>query len=90
MSESKRAKDATTSTEPSFEKSLERLEEIVAGMESGELDLDTMIRQFEEGQKLIALCQARLVEVERRVEALVKAADGSVSTVPFAETEGQG
>ena len=85
MSEFRPAKEEPAP--PSFEQSLKRLEEIVAGMESGELDLDTMIRQFEEGQKLIALCQARLTEVERRVEALVKAADGSVTTVPFAETE---
>lgn len=88
MPEQKRAKtDAPATTAPSFEKSLERLEQIVADMESGETDLDTMIQRFEEGQKLIALCQTRLTEVERRVEALVKSADGTVSTVPFAEEQ---
>ena len=71
--------------EPSFEESLARLESIVASMESGELGLDDMIARFEEGQKLIARCQKRLTEVERRVEALVKSADGTVSTVPFDE-----
>ncbi len=71
--------------EPSFEESLARLESIVAAMESGELGLDDMIGKFEEGQKLIARCQKRLTDVERRVEALVKNADGSVSTVPFDE-----
>jgi exodeoxyribonuclease VII small subunit len=86
MSDIKRAK-SDPAAEPSFEKSLERLEAIVAGMESGELDLDTMIREFEEGQKLITLCQARLTEVERRVEALVKSADGTVTTTPFAEEQ---
>ena len=54
-------------------------------MESGELGLDDMIGKFEEGQKLIARCQKRLTDVERRVEALVKNADGSVSAVPFDE-----
>lgn len=68
-----------------FEDSLKRLEQIVAGMESGNLDLDTMIKNFEEGQKLIRKCQSRLTDVERRVEQLVKAADGTVSTAPFAE-----
>ena len=71
--------------EPSFEESLARLESIVAAMESGELGLDDMIGKFEEGQKLIARCQKRLTDVERRVEALVKNADGSVSAVPFDE-----
>ncbi len=87
MAEARREKKQEEPAQPSFEESLKRLEAIVAGMESGELDLDTMIRQFEEGQKLIALCQARLTEVERRVEALVKSAEGSVTTVPFAESE---
>ena len=73
------------SKEPSFEESLERLESIVASMESGELGLDDMIARFEEGQKLIARCQKRLTEVERRVEALVRNADGTVATVPFDE-----
>ena len=71
--------------EPSFEESLARLESIVAAMESGDLGLDEMIAKFEEGQKLITRCQKRLTEVERRVEALVKNADGTVSTVPFDE-----
>ena len=71
--------------EPTFEQSLEQLEAIVAAMEEGSLDLDAMIAKFEEGQKLIARCQERLTAVERRVEALVKAPDGSVSTVPFQE-----
>ena len=71
--------------EPSFEQSLEQLESIVAAMEAGELGLDEMIAKFEEGQKLLARCQKRLTEVERKVEALVKAADGSVTTAPFDE-----
>ncbi len=74
-----------TVKEPSFEESLERLESIVAAMEAGDLGLDDMIARFEEGQKLIARCQKRLTDVERRVEALVKNADGTVSTVPFDE-----
>ncbi len=84
MSETRKSK-SKAADKVSFEKSLERLEKIVADMESGELDLDTMIKQFEEGQKLIKLCQTRLVEVERKVEQLVKDADGNVGTLPFAE-----
>lgn len=77
-------------TDPTFEQSLEQLESIVAAMEAGELGLDEMIAKFEEGQKLLARCQKRLTEVERRVEALVKNADGSVSTVPFNEKAVEG
>lgn len=67
-----------------FEKSLERLEEIVARMESGELSLDDMINHFEEGSKLVKQCSARLTEVEKKIEKLVSLED-SGKTVPFEE-----
>jgi len=66
----------------SFEKSLARLEEIVAGMESGELSLDDMITRFEEGQKLIKFCSGKLDEVERKIEKLLTK-EGPVETEPF-------
>ncbi len=55
----------------SFEKSLERLEAIVKEMEGGELSLDDLIKRFEEGQKLVAVCGRKLNEVERKIELLV-------------------
>ncbi len=79
---------SSAATAPSFEKALERLETLVAEMEGGELDLDRLIRHFEEGQKLIALCQRRLTEVERRVEVLVQSAEGETRIEPFDETDG--
>lgn len=73
-----------TEKTPSFEKALERLEEIAAAMESGDLGLEKMVAAFEEGQKLVKLCSSRLNEVEKKIELLVKRADGSTGTVPFA------
>ena len=69
-----------------FEKSLERLETLVDEMESGELALEEMIKHFEEGSKLVALCTKKLTEVEQKIEKLVKKGDG-LGTEPF-ETEG--
>ena len=71
--------------ELSFEAMLQRIEQIVHQMESGETNLDKMIEQFEEGQKLVQHCQARLKDAERRVEKLVRDANGSVSAEPFQE-----
>ncbi len=68
-----------------FEQALERLEAIVAEMEAGELDLETMIERFEEGRRNLKLCSAKLDEVERRIEMLVKK-DDAVTLEPF-ETE---
>lgn len=70
----------------SFEKSLTRLEEIVAGMESGALSLDDMIARFEEGQKLIKFCSGKLDEVERKIEQLLSK-EGPVETAPFPHDE---
>ena len=69
-----------------FEKSLERLEALVAEMEQGDLPLEEMIKHFEEGSKLVALCSSTLNEVELRIEKLVK--KGSViSAEPFEPAE---
>jgi exodeoxyribonuclease VII small subunit len=73
---------------PGFEKSLERLETIVREMESGELSLEKMMAHFEEGQALVKLCSAKLNQVERKVEVLLKEGDKVVAE-PF-EVEEQG
>lgn len=73
---------AKQSEQPGFEKSLERLEKIVAEMEAGELSLEDMIKRFEEGQKLVALCSKKLNEVERKIEVLIKKGD-KVTTAPL-------
>lgn len=70
----------------SFEKSMERLETIVADMENGALSLDTMIKQFEEGQSLIRFCSGKLDEVERKIERLLTG-KGPVETEPFPTDE---
>ena len=72
---------------PSFEASMERLERIVAEMESGSLSLEQMVKRFEEGQALVALCSKTLNEVERKVEILVKKG-GEVEVEPFEPSEG--
>ena len=61
-----------------FEAALKRLEAIVEEMESGETDLDTMIASFEEGQKLVKFCTAKLNEVEKKIEKIVKDGSGGV------------
>lgn len=68
---------------PNFEKALERLEQIAAAMESGELGLEKMLEAFEEGQQLVKVCSSKLDEVEKKIEMLVKKADGTVEATPF-------
>ena len=66
--------DAPGDGEMSYELSLERLEEIVSSLETGNLPLEESLRLFEEGTRLTKVCQKRLTEAELRIEKLM--ADG--------------
>ena len=70
---------------PSFENALEELEAIVESMESGEIPLAELLAKFEEGNKLLKICEGRLKEAELKIELLKKQKDGA-AFVPF-ETE---
>ena len=72
-------------TEPkNFETAMRRLEFLANEMESGRLDLEEMIKAFEEGQKLASFCGAQLGDIEKRIEMLVRTPSG-VTTAPFAK-----
>jgi len=55
-----------------FEDALEKLENIVRVMEQGEMPLDSALKSFEEGIRLIRFCSAKLDETQRRVEQLLE------------------
>lgn len=54
-----------------FEKKLNRLEEIVAQMESGDLSLEDSLKFFEEGVKLSRECNQQLAQAEQKVKTLL-------------------
>ena len=60
-----------------FEDNLKKLEGLVGKMESGEMNLDEMIKAFEEGRKLVVECQKDLESIRQRIEKVTK--DGSVT-----------
>lgn len=76
------AKDAQVS----FESALEKLESIVESMESGEVPLAELLAKFEEGTRLLKICEARLKDAELKIEQLKKQKDGSIVFDKF-ETE---
>ncbi|MDI6776033.1 MAG: exodeoxyribonuclease VII small subunit [Syntrophales bacterium] len=69
-----------------FEGMLEKLEEIVRRMETGEMTLEESLKAFEEGIKLARLCAAKLDEAQRRVDILLKQGEEPVIK-PFQEGE---
>ena len=77
-------KPAKTET---FEKNLERLDEIVRQLEDADLPLEKSLELYEEGMKLSAVCHKQLEEAEGRVEILRKRAGGKMVAEPFEESE---
>ena len=58
--------------EANFEQAMKRLEEIVEKMESGDLSLEDLIVRYEEGMKLVKVCQERLTAAEQRIEIITR------------------
>lgn len=69
-------------TQLSFEDALAQLETIVDTMESGEVPLAELMARFEDGTKLLKLCETRLKDAELKIELLKKQSDG-VGFAPF-------
>ena len=55
----------------SFKEGLEELEKIVRGLESNDLELETSIKNYERGVKLLAELKSRLDEAQQKVEVLM-------------------
>jgi exodeoxyribonuclease VII small subunit len=66
----------TQTDSKSFEASLAALEKIVRELERGDLPLEESLRLFENGVKLSRECQERLTQAERRIEVLLRDAEG--------------
>ena len=66
-----------------FEDALQRLEQIVDQLETGELPLDESLVVFEEGVVLARRCAKYLEEAEKRIELLTKDESGLLKAEPF-------
>lgn len=69
-----------------FEEALEKLEDIVRELEGGDLQLDKSLAKYEEGVKLIRICQKKLQEAKKKIEILVTSKEGKVKIEPFGES----
>ena len=67
--------------ELSFEDALQRLEQIVQKLESGQAPLEESIALYEEGARLKTHCEDRLKAAQLRVEKIVVGADGQAKGV---------
>ncbi len=79
-----------TQGEESYDAIVTRLERVVAELESGQLTLEQSIEKFAEGVRLAKDASRKLDDAERRVEQLVRSADGEDEAVPFEPESGRG
>ena len=56
--------------QPSFEDALTRLESLVDSMEQGQVPLAELLTRYEEGTKLLKVCEARLKDAELKIDLL--------------------
>ncbi len=73
-----------------FERRLDRLEEIVSALEQGDVELADSLALFEEGTKLVAACSKELDQAQQQVVKLMKGPDGAPVEQPFDTTAEEG
>jgi exodeoxyribonuclease VII small subunit len=78
--------DTPEPKELDFEACIERLDQIVHELESGQVQLDKAIALFEEGLQLGNRCSALLDRAEMRVDRLLERQNGGAQDEPFDST----
>ncbi len=63
-------------TKMSFEAALAELEQIVARLEGGKVELEESIKIYERGEALRKHCDAKLAEAEARIEKITLSPQG--------------
>ncbi len=82
------AKKKAVAKTPTFEQSLEQLEEIVAKLEGGDLPLSESLEQYEQGTQHLKACHKMLSQAERRIELVAGVdASGQPRTEPFCDAD---
>ena len=51
-----------------YEKAMKRLEQIVARIENGEMDIDSLAKNLKEAKTLVEYCKNKLTSVEEEVK----------------------
>ena len=70
-----------------FEQSLDQLEAVVKKLEEGDMPLEESLELFEKGVRLSRDCRERLAKAERRIEVLLKDANGELKLEPMEEAD---
>jgi exodeoxyribonuclease VII small subunit len=72
---------------PTFESMMNRLQDLVARLEGGNLTLEESITSFEEGMGLVGRCTEVLNQAEERIRKLTRDARGAAQETPLEGVE---
>ncbi len=76
-------KPTEPASEHTFESALSRLEVLVSEMEGDRMPLEELIVAYEEGTKLVKICQQKLSDAEKKIEIIQKRASGEPELQEF-------
>lgn len=71
-----------------YEKAYDRLETIVTRLEQEEAPLDELVRDYEEGMRMLQICQKRLQEATLRIEKVRTESEAELEAWEEAATGG--
>ena len=75
--------DNIKETNINFEASMKRLDEIAAMLEKESVSLEESLVLYEEGVKLVRICNERLEEAQRKITLLKVSEDGEMTETDF-------
>lgn len=62
---------------------LARLEQVVAALDRENTDLEEALCLYEEGVRLVAICQGKLADAQRKIQILKMTPDGEIAEEDF-------
>ncbi len=68
---------------PTLETAMQRVSDIVASMEGGDMPLEKLIESYEEGIGLVKMCQEKLDAAEKRIQIIARNARGEAVLEDF-------
>ena len=69
----------------SFEKAMQRLEQIVRALERGDAPLDESLKLFQEGTELVRSCGEMLDDAQLQIQKVMTAPDGTPVLEEFSD-----
>ncbi len=73
----------TEKKQDSIEDAMRKLESLVSEMESGQLPLEKLLAHYEDGVKLVRLCQEKLDAAEQKIQIIKRTAAGPTGVEDF-------